>query len=59
MYKVLFPYTPQKDDELELTDGDYIYVSAADQGQTGESFLLFVIQREPEYKASHLPLKIW
>jgi len=56
---VLFPYTPQKDDELELTDGDYIYVSAADQGQTGESFLLFVMQREPGCKASYLPLKIW
>ena len=34
-YKVLFPYTPQKDDELELMEGDFIYVSATDQGQTG------------------------
>ena len=35
VYKVLFPYSPQKDDELELLDGDYVYVSTSDQGQTG------------------------
>ena len=36
MYKVLFAYSPQKDDELELLEGDYVFVSASDQGQTGE-----------------------
>jgi len=36
VYKVLFPYMPQKDDELELQDGDYAYVSTTDQGQTGD-----------------------
>lgn len=34
VYKVLYPYSPHKEDELELMEGDYIYVSAADQGQT-------------------------
>ncbi len=37
MYKVLFGYAPQKDDELELIDGDYVCVSTSDQGQTGQS----------------------
>jgi hypothetical protein len=36
VYKVLFAYSPQKDDELELLEGDYVFVSASDQGQTGE-----------------------
>lgn len=35
VYRVLFPYSPHKDDELELLDGDYVYVSTTDQGQTG------------------------
>lgn len=35
LYKVLFPYTPTKDDELELSDGDYVYVHASDSGHTG------------------------
>ena len=35
VYKVLFAYSPQKDDELELLEGDYVFVSASDQGQTG------------------------
>ena len=35
VYKVLFAYSPQKDDELELLEGDYVYVSTSDQGQTG------------------------
>ena len=33
---MLFAYSPQKDDELELLEGDYVFVSASDQGQTGE-----------------------
>ena len=36
VYKVLFPYLPGKDDELELQDGDYVYVSTTDQGHTGD-----------------------
>ncbi len=36
VYKVLFGYAPQKEDELELSDGDYVCVSTSDQGQTGE-----------------------
>ena len=35
LYKVLFPYTPTKDDELVLYDGDYVYVHASDSGHTG------------------------
>ena len=35
LYKVLFPYTPTKDDELILSDGDYVYVHASDSGHTG------------------------
>ena len=37
VYKVLFGYVPQKEDELELVEGDYVSVSTADQGQTGKS----------------------
>ena len=33
---MLFAYSPQKDDELELLEGDYVFVSASDQGQTGK-----------------------
>jgi hypothetical protein len=33
---VLFAYSPQKDDELELLEGHYVFVSASDQGQTGK-----------------------
>lgn len=36
VYKVLFAYTPHKEDELELLEGDYISVSASDQGRTGK-----------------------
>ena len=32
---MLFPYTPNKDDELELVEGDYVFVSDKDQGRTG------------------------
>lgn len=32
---MLFPYTPTKDDELVLSDGDYVYVHASDSGHTG------------------------
>ena len=32
----MFAYSPQKDDELELLEGDYVFVSASDQGQTGK-----------------------
>ena len=35
LYKVLFPYTLTKDDELILSDGDYVYVHASDSGHTG------------------------
>lgn len=45
VYKVLFPYSPQKDDELELLDGDYVYVSTADQGQTGMYCEVATVQR--------------
>ena len=34
VYKVLYPYTPHKEDELELVEGDYVFVSVSDQGQT-------------------------
>lgn len=34
VYKVLYPYQPQKEDELELAEGDYVYVSTADEGRT-------------------------
>ncbi len=43
MYKVLFPYIPQKDDEVELQDGDFVYVSTSDQGQTGEIIIIIII----------------
>ena len=33
---VLFAYSPQNDNELELPEGGYVFVSASDQGQTGE-----------------------
>ena len=33
---MLFAYSPQNDDELELLEGDYVFVSVSDQGQTGE-----------------------
>ena len=39
LYKVLFPYTPTKDDELVLTDGDYVYVHASDSGHTGTKLI--------------------
>ena len=35
VYKVLYPYTPRKEDELELIEDDFVFVSIADQGQTG------------------------
>lgn len=37
VYKVLFGYTPQKEDELELVEGDFVFVSTSDQGQTGKN----------------------
>lgn len=39
VYKVLFPYSSHKDDELELVEGDCIHVSASDQGRTGTHHL--------------------
>ena len=39
LYKVLFPYTPTKDDELVLSDGDYVYVHASDSGHTGTVYM--------------------
>ncbi len=36
LYKVLYPYTPRKEDELELIEDDFVFVSIADQGQTGD-----------------------
>ena len=36
MYKVIYPYTPRKEDELELVEDDYVFVSTSDQGQTGK-----------------------
>ena len=32
---MLFAYS-SKDDELELLEGDYVFVSVSDQGQTGK-----------------------
>ena len=39
VYKVLYPYTPRKEDELELVEDDYVFVSASDQGQTGNEYI--------------------
>lgn len=37
--RVVYPYTPQNQDELELALGDHIFVSPADQGGTSEGWL--------------------
>ena len=39
---MLYPYTPRKEDELELIEDDFVFVSIADQGQTGELGLLLM-----------------
>ena len=42
VYKVVYPYTPRKEDELELVEDDFVFVSTADQGQTGMNCSSFV-----------------
>lgn len=37
--KVMYPYMPQNDDELELTPGDYIFMSSMDQNSTSEGWV--------------------
>lgn len=32
--RVMYPYTPQNEDELELVPGDYIFMLPVDQGST-------------------------
>lgn len=37
--RVMYPYEPQNDDELELVPGDYVFVSPVDQGSTSEGWV--------------------
>ncbi|XP_029699834.1 ubiquitin-associated and SH3 domain-containing protein B-like isoform X3 [Takifugu rubripes] len=37
--RVMYPYTPQNEDELELVPGDHVFVSPVDQGSTIEGWL--------------------
>ena len=50
VYKVVYPYTPRKEDELELVD-DFVFVSTADQGQTGKHCSSFFECLLPSYCA--------
>ncbi|XP_047246554.1 ubiquitin-associated and SH3 domain-containing protein B-like isoform X1 [Girardinichthys multiradiatus] len=38
-FKVMYPYMPQNDDELELAPGDYIFTSSMDQTSTSEGWV--------------------
>lgn len=37
--RVMYPYTPQNEDELELVAGDYVFMSPVDQGSTSEGWV--------------------
>jgi len=37
--RVMYPYMPQNDDELELVPGDYVFMSSMDQSSTSEGWL--------------------
>ncbi|XP_078389213.1 ubiquitin-associated and SH3 domain-containing protein B-like isoform X2 [Cetorhinus maximus] len=37
--RVMYPYTPQNDDELELVQGDYIFMSPIEQSSTSEGWI--------------------
>ncbi|XP_041030275.1 ubiquitin-associated and SH3 domain-containing protein B-like [Carcharodon carcharias] len=37
--RVMYPYTPQNDDELELVQGDYIFMSPLEQSSTSEGWI--------------------
>ena len=51
VYKVVYPYTPRKEDELELVEDDFVFVSTADQGQTGKHCSSFFECLLPSYCA--------
>ncbi|XP_059812919.1 ubiquitin-associated and SH3 domain-containing protein B-like isoform X2 [Hypanus sabinus] len=37
--RVMYPYTPQNDDELELVQGDFIFMSPLEQNSTSEGWI--------------------
>nr|XP_021397308.1 ubiquitin-associated and SH3 domain-containing protein B [Lonchura striata domestica] len=37
--QVIYPYTPQNDDELELVPGDFIFMSPVEQSSTSEGWI--------------------
>lgn len=37
--QVIYPYTPQNDDELELSPGDFIFMSPMEQTSTSEGWV--------------------
>ncbi|KAM9800875.1 ubiquitin associated and SH3 domain containing Bb isoform 2-T2 [Neosynchiropus ocellatus] len=37
--RVMYPYTPQNEDELELVSGDYVFMSPVDQSSTSEGWV--------------------
>ncbi|XP_055516535.1 ubiquitin-associated and SH3 domain-containing protein B-like isoform X1 [Leucoraja erinacea] len=37
--RVMYPYTPQNDDELELVQGDFIFMSPIEQSSTSEGWI--------------------
>ncbi|XP_042199880.1 ubiquitin associated and SH3 domain containing Bb isoform X2 [Callorhinchus milii] len=37
--RVMYPYTPQNDDELELAQGDFIFMSPVEQSTTSEGWI--------------------
>ena len=37
--QVMYPYTPQNDDELELVPGDFVFMSAVEQASASEGWV--------------------
>ena len=37
--QVIYPYTPQNDDELELVPGDFVFMSPMEQTSTSEGWI--------------------
>ena len=37
--RVMYPYTPQNEDELELVPGDFVFMSPVDQSSTSEGWV--------------------
>ncbi|XP_069750815.1 ubiquitin-associated and SH3 domain-containing protein B-like isoform X2 [Narcine bancroftii] len=37
--RVMYPYTPQNDDELELVQGDFVFMSPIEQSSTSEGWI--------------------